>query len=406
MTDRSIVIIGAGHAGGRAADSLRSVGHRGSIVLIGSERHPPYERPPLSKDLLGGTMPLAKTYLRPLKFYEDANIVLTLGTSAVAIDRRAQRIELSDGNAIPYDALMLTMGARARRLPIPGGATKRVLYLRDAEDSLMLRSQLKPGIRLAIIGGGFIGLEVAATARRIGAHVRIVENARYPLARVAPREIGEYVARLHSRHGVIVDTGVRITEIEDTTHSIVIRTEAGGMIEADLVVVGVGAVPNTELAESADLNVDDGVLVDEYGRTSDPTIFAAGDVTRHFNPLIGQAIRLESWQNAQNQPAAVAKVMVGGTEPFAEVPWFWTDQFDMNLQMAGIADGCDQLVWRGSPDDSSFTLFHLAQGKPIAATAVNNARDMRFARALIARRQSVDVCALSDKAARLQDLLH
>lgn len=404
MTEPSIVIVGAGHAGGRAAEALRSAGHGGKIVLIGSELHPPYERPPLSKELLAGKLRVEKTYLRPRQFYDDANIELLLGTSATGIDRRAQRIELSDGRTVPYDALMLTTGARARRPPIPGNSSSRILYLRNIEDCLTLQKYLHAEIRLAVIGAGFIGLEVAATARRLGAHVTIVESAPYPLARVAPREIGEYVARLHYRNGVIVHTGVRIAEIKQTNHSISLCPNAGGIIEADLAIVGVGAIPNTDLAEEAGLNIEDGVLVDEYGYTSDPNIFAAGDVTRHFNPLIGRRIRLESWQNAQNQSVAVAKVIVGGKEPFSEAPWFWTDQYEMNLQMVGIATDSDQLVWRGTPDDPSFTLFHLADGKPIAATTVNNAREMRFARILVALRRPVDAKALSDKTVKLHDL--
>lgn len=404
MTNRSIVIIGAGHSGGRAAEGLRRAGHRGPIVLIGSEIHPPYERPPLSKDLLSGKTPVEKTYLLPLKYYAEAEITLEVGATATAIDARAQRVDLADGRNIPYDALMLTTGARARRLSLPGGAGKRVLYLRDIEDALALRAQIKPGLRLAVIGAGFIGLEVAATARRAGAEVTVVEYANHPLARVAPQEIGEFVAGLHRRNGVVLQTGTAVTGMEDTGHSILLRTKAGETFEADLVVVGIGAVPNLELAVAAGLKVDDGILVDEYGRTSDSNIFAAGDVTRHFNPLIGRTIRLESWQNAQNQATAVAKIMSGGNERFSEVPWFWTDQFDMNLQMAGAPNGWDQLVWRGAPDDSSFTLFHLAQGKPVAATTVNNARDMRFARMLIARGQPADPATLADKANKLQDL--
>lgn len=401
----SVVIVGAGHAGGRAAETLRSAEHRGPITVIGSEKYRPYERPPLSKELLGGRLDVDKTFLRPAGFYEDARIDLALGVTAVKIDRASQRLDLSDGRSIAYDRLILTTGARPRRLTIPCEAADRIFYLRDLADSLALASQLKPGIRLAIIGAGFIGLEVAATARRMGALVTVIEYFRHPLARVAPQEIGQYLMRLHQRQGVIVHTSVRISQIDDGGQSAIIRVEGGGAIEADLIVVGIGAMPNVELAQTAGLSVNDGVLVNEFGETSDPAIFAAGDVTRHFNPVMKRALRLESWQNAQNQSVAVAKIVAGGHEPFAEVPWFWTDQFDVNLQMAGIHDDCDQLVWRGTCDEPSFTLFHLAHGKLVAATTVNNAREMRFARTLIARGQPVDVTKLADKAINLQTLL-
>ena len=404
MSEHPIVIVGAGHAGGRAAESLRSAGHKGPITLVGTETHPPYERPPLSKELLAGAIAVEKTYLRPLSYYSENGIELRLGAEAVGIDRRAQTITLKDGQKLPYDALLFTTGARARRLPIPGGDGTRVLYLRDIDDSLKLREALQPGIRLAVIGAGFIGLEVAATAKKRGASVTVLELAPQVLARVAPPEIAAHVAALHAKNGVLVRTGVAVTAIEESGAGVVLKTKDGESIVADLVAIGVGAMPNSELAAAAGLSVQDGIVVDEFGRTSDPLIYAAGDVTRHFNPLVGRAIRLEAWQNAQNQAIAVAKIMAGGTEPFCEVPWFWTDQFDMNLQTAGAPAGWDKLVWRGGPDDPGFTVFHLADGKPVAATTVNNARDMRFARMLIQRGQAVDPAALADKAVKLQDL--
>ncbi len=404
MSATHIVIVGAGHAGGRAAEALRTAGHQGAITLIGSESHPPYERPPLSKELLAGAVAVEKTYLRPLEWYPQSNIALRLGTDAVAIDARAQCVRLADGADVPYDALLLTTGARARLLPIPGGTGPRVFYLRDIADSLALRERLVPGVRLVVIGAGFIGLEVAATARKHGAAVTVLELAPQALARVLPPEIAAHVGELHTRHGVEVRTGVAVTAIEDTGRELVLLTSSGERIAADFVAVGIGAAPNTEIAAAAGLAVEDGILVDEFGRTSDPAIFAAGDVTRHFNPLVGRAIRLEAWQNAQNQAIAVAKVMAGGSEPFAEVPWFWTDQFDMNLQMAGAPGPWDRLVWRGGPGERAFTVFHLLDGVPVAATTVNNIRDMRFARMLIARKRPVDPAALADMAVKLQDL--
>lgn len=399
-----IVIVGAGHAGGRAAETLRASGHEGRITVVGTERHPPYERPPLSKELLAGAIPHEKTYLRPEVYYAETGIDLKLGTTVAAIDRKAQRLDIEGGGSLPYDALLLTTGARARRLPLPGGDGARVFYLRDIGDALALRERLADGARLVVIGAGFIGLEVAATARKRGVAVTILELTPHPLARVAASEIGEYLAELHRGKGVELRTNMKVTAIEDTRSELRVLSDGSEPIIADYVAVGIGARPNTELAEAAGIEVRDGILVDEFGRSSDPAVFAAGDVTRHFNPLLGRHIRLEAWQNAQNQGIAVAKVMAGGGEPFAEVPWFWTDQYETNLQMAGAPDRWDQVVWRGEPTDRGFTLFQLLGGKPVATVTVNNARDMRFGRMLIQRGLPVDAAALADKTVKLQEL--
>jgi 3-phenylpropionate/trans-cinnamate dioxygenase ferredoxin reductase component len=399
-----IVIAGAGHAGGRAAEALRAAGHKGAITLVGAERYPPYERPPLSKEVLAGTMPVEKTYIRQAGWWSEQGIELTLGTEATGIDRKEQRLYLKDGTALPYDALIITTGARPRILRIPGGEGPRVLYLRDIDDSLTLREKLVPDMRLVIIGAGFIGLEVAATARKRGAKVTVLELAPHVLARVAPTEIADYVAELHRRNGVEIRTGVNVTAIEDHGSEVAIVTADGERIPADYVAAGIGARPNTEIAQEAGLAVEDGLKVDAFGRSSDPQIFAAGDVTRHWNPIVGASIRLEAWQNAQNQAIAVAKVVAGGDKPFAEVPWFWTDQFDMNLQMAGAPPAWDRLVFRGEPAERSFTVFHLKDGKPVAVTTVNATRDMRWGRMMIERGLLVDPALLADKNVKLQDL--
>jgi 3-phenylpropionate/trans-cinnamate dioxygenase ferredoxin reductase subunit len=403
--ERHVVIVGAGHAGGRAAEALRSAGHNGRVTLIGSEAYPPYERPPLSKELLAGAIPHEKTFLRPASYYAEADIELNLGATVAAIDRAAQRLALGAGGTIPYDALLLTTGARARRLALPGGEGPRIFYLRDIDDALALRERLQEGTRLAVIGAGFIGLEVAATARKRGGIVTVLELAPHPLARVAAPEIGEFLGAVHRREGVDLRTGVRVTAIEDMRDGLRIIADGSDPILADYAAIGIGAQPNSELAEAAGIETSDGILVDQFGRSSDPAIYAAGDVTRHFNPLLGRHIRLEAWQNAQNQGIAVAKVIAGGSDAFAEVPWFWTDQYEINLQMAGAPDRWDRVVWRGEPSDPGFTLFQLLDGKPVAAVTVNNARDMRFARMLIQRGRAVDPAVLGDKAAKLQDLL-
>jgi 3-phenylpropionate/trans-cinnamate dioxygenase ferredoxin reductase subunit len=403
-SDRHIVIVGAGQAGGRAAEALRAAGFPGRVTLVGSEQHPPYERPPLSKELLAGAIEHEKTYLNPEAFYAEKDIGLRLGVTVGAIDRKGQRIELEDGSTLPYDALLLTTGARARRLPLPGGDGARVFYLRDIADSLALRERLTEGTRLAVIGAGFIGLEVAATARKRGGQVTVLEMAAHPLARVAAPELGDYLAALHRAKGVELKTGVKVIGIEDTGSEARILLENLPPVIADYVAVGIGAQPNTELAHAAGIEVRDGIIVDQFGRSNDAAVFAAGDVTRHFNPLLGRHIRLEAWQNAQNQGIAVAKVMAGGDQPFSEVPWFWTDQFETNLQMAGAPDKWDTVVFRGAPTDPGFTLFQLLDGKVVAAVTVNNAREMRFGRLLIQNGKIVDPALLGDKTTKLQDL--
>lgn len=404
-SDHHLVILGAGHAGGRAAEALRAAGFAGKVTLVGSETHPPYERPPLSKELLAGSCEVERAYLKPPAFYETARIALRLGVPVLAIERTAQRLHLGDGTDLPYDSLLLTMGARARRLDIPGADGARVHYLRDIDDCLKLRGALGAGRRLIVIGAGFIGLEAAAVARGHGCAVTILEAAATPLARVAPPALGGFFAALHRGHGVDLRTGAAVTAIAAHGEDSVVTLASGETLSADAILVGIGAVPNSELAAQAELAVDDGILVDAQGRSADPRIFAAGDVTRHFNPLLGRRIRLESWQNAQNQAIAVAKVMAGGAEPYAELPWFWSDQYDVNLQTAGAPERWDDIVWRGRAEDGRFTLFYLDRGIPVGGATVNNARDMRFVKLLATQAKPVDPARLADPAVKLADLV-
>ncbi len=399
-----IVIVGAGHSGGRAAEALRAAGFGGKITLVGSESHPPYERPPLSKDLLAGKITADRTYLKPAAFYAESGIELRLGATVTEIDRAAQRLRLADGGTMPYDKLLLTTGARPRRLAIPGGEGAPIFYLRDIDDAMALRQAIGAGKHLVVIGAGFIGLEGAAIARRLDCAVTVIELAATPLARVAASEIGEFFAALHRRNGVDLRTGASVTAIDAKDGKVAVATSTGEALVADAVLVGIGAVPNTELARAAGLVVDDGIVVDQFGFTADPNVFAAGDVTRHFNPLLGRSVRLEAWQNAQNQAIAVAKVMAGGETPYAELPWFWSDQYDINFQTAGAPLRWEQLVWRGRPEDGRFTLFYLDGGVPVAGATVNNARDMRFIKLLVAQGKPVDPARLGDPAVKLQDL--
>jgi len=404
VSDDSIIIVGAGQAGGCAAAALRDAGYTGRITLIGKEVHFPYERPPLSKGVLSGDVALDTVFLRNSDWYESSRIEVRLGTGIADIDRGQKRVIAENGETFFYGKLLLTTGARARKLALPGSANSEIIYLRGIDDAFLLQDRLRPGRKVAIIGAGFIGLEIAATAIKLGCDVEIFAVAPGPLGRVMPDEIANILVRKHADNGVRFRFRATVSTVDRQGSRILLRLADGESTEADVVIAGIGAVPNDELASRAGLDVSNGIVVDEFGRTSDPAIFAAGDVTRHYNPLLKQQIRLEAWQNAQNQAIAVANVMVGGKLPFAEVPWLWSDQFDMNLQIAGHPADWDELVWRGEPEDKQSMIFQLMGGIPVGAIAINNARDMRFARQLIARAKAVEPRLLADKAYKLQQL--
>jgi 3-phenylpropionate/trans-cinnamate dioxygenase ferredoxin reductase subunit len=398
------IIVGAGHSGGRAAEALRAADPAREIILIGREDYPPYERPPLSKAVLAGAATAEESYIHPAAWYAENGIALRLSTGVAAIDRAARLLVLEDGTRLGYDTLLLTTGARPRGLQIMGAGAADVLYLRDIPDAERLAARLAPDVALAIIGAGFIGLEVAAAARLFGSTVHVIEMAPQPLGRVVDPAIGHWIAELHRRHGVFLHLGrsVRAIEPEGVAQRLIL--DDGTRIVADFVVAGIGAVPNTELAVAAGLVVHDGIITDAEGRTSDPAIRAAGDCTRHFNPLLGRYIRLESWQNAQDQAMAVARCMANIKHPYAEIPWFWSDQYDMNLQMLGIAEPGAPLIWRGDPDEGSFIAFSLAAGRIAAATGINRAKEMAAVRRIMQHGRIVDPTILADPAARLAAL--
>jgi len=402
MNKQRTVIIGAGQAGGTVAASLRQLGYTGSITLVGDERWPPYERPPLSKALLQGTIEIDKTFLRSADFYSEQDITLVTDRRVSAIDRAGRLLQLDNGEALPYDQLVIATGARARRLNVPGSDSPNIHVLRGIDDALALRAALVPSARLLIVGGGFIGLEIAASARALGIAVTVIEQATTLMGRVLPSAMAEYLASVHASHGVDIRTGVTLLGFEARPDGGVTAQTSAGPIEADVVAVGIGSIPNTELAQAAGLNMDDGVLVDEFGLTSDENIWAAGDVTRHFSPFLGRHVRLESWKNAQNQAIAVAKAIAGQPVPYAELPWLWSDQYDLNLQLAGLPQGGEQLVWRGTPEDGRFTVLGLTDGRPSFAITVNQPRDMRFAQQLIIRATPVDPLLLADVGTPLQ----
>ena len=400
----SIVIIGAGHAGGRAAEALRAAGFAGRIALIGAESHLPYERPPLSKELLAGTMEVEKLTFNPDSFYAEKNIDLHLGIEAQEIELNLKRVRLSDDTDLHFDKLLLATGGRVRRLSCPGAGLSGVHYVRDINDTLRLRPELEDGRRVVVIGGGFIGLEVAATARKRGCHVTVVELADQVLARVADPSVGALVADMHRANGVHILTGVSVERLEGDTEVAEVVCTDGETIDTDLVVAGIGILPNKEIAAEAGIECANGITCDEFGQTSAAGVYAAGDVAFHYNPILKRHLRLESWANAQNGAIAVARNMVLDPVPYAEVPWFWSDQYDLNLQVAGAPESWDRLVVRGDPAAKKGVVFYMAADSVVGATAFNQGREMRFLKRLIETGKAVADVDLADEGKKLRDL--
>ncbi|MCX5517052.1 FAD-dependent oxidoreductase [Kaistia defluvii] len=406
----AILVIGAGEAGARAAMALRENGFEGQVTLLGEEAHRPYERPPLSKAALTDEAePEAAFILTPDRL-DEHGIRHLGGRAATAIDRAAHAVELADGGWLRYDRLLIATGARARKLAVPGAGPENVLYLRTLEEARALRSRLAPGAHIAIIGGGFIGLELAAAARARGAEVMLIELAPRLLARAVPAAIADVIATRHAAAGVRLLTGIGIERIEAEGERHAIRLSTGERIPCDGILAGIGAVAETGLAERAGLAIDNGVAVDARLATSDPDIFAAGDCCSFPHPLYdGRRLRLEAWRNAQDQGNAAAKSMLGGSGAYDAVPWFWSDQYDLTLQIAGLPDEGHETVTRDLGDGARLD-FHLAtDGRLVAASAVGPngriARDVRLAEMLIARRATPDKAALADGSVKLKGLL-
>ncbi|TIO08983.1 FAD-dependent oxidoreductase [Mesorhizobium sp.] len=405
---KGMVIIGAGECGGRAALALRDLGYDGPVTLVGDEPHLPYERPPLSKEAMADDAPEIKAIASDAVLAERS-IRHIHSVQAVAIDRAAHGVHLSDGSVLPYDRLLLATGSIPRKLPMPGlGA--RCVYLRTFNDALAIRAHLSAGNRIAIVGGGFIGLELATAARRLGATVTVIEAQPRILMRGVPAEIAKIIHEAHEAEGVKILCGDGIAAIADDGAEVRITLAGGQDIVADLAVIGIGAVPVTGLAAEAGLAIDNGIAVDAELRTGDPDIFAAGDCCSF--PLAvygGRRVRLEAWRNAQEQGALAARNMLGAGEAHAAVPWFWSDQYGLTLQIAGLSDEGSKVV-RRDLDDGAFILFHLAEdGRLVAASGIGPgnsvARDIRLAEMLIARRAKPAPEALGSQTVKLKSLL-
>ncbi|OLP59199.1 ferredoxin reductase [Xaviernesmea oryzae] len=407
-----IVIVGAGECGARAAFALRERGYQGPLTLVGAERHLPYERPPLSKALsMDGPKLVAS-----LDAYQEAGITLMLATEARGIDRQAKALRLAgaDGETtLAYDRLLLTTGARPRRLPGMTDASRYIRTLRTADDAAALTQAFSAGQHVVLIGGGFIGLELAATARQRGAAVTLLEAGPRILARGVPAEMAEIVAKRHSAEGVRILTGATMTALTEHEGGAEIKLGSGERLEADLVLVGIGAVPNVELAAAAGLAIDNGIAVDRHLTTSDPLIFAAGDCCSFPLPPgadgTSRRVRLEAWRNAQEQAALAAANLLGEQAVHAAVPWFWSDQYDLTLQVAGLAQEGDRIVRRDMGAEA-LILFHLdSEGRLTAAAGIGPgnavARDIRLAEMMIANGARPDPTALASSATKLKSLL-
>jgi 3-phenylpropionate/trans-cinnamate dioxygenase ferredoxin reductase subunit len=403
--DAHVVIVGAGHAGGTLAALLRQYGHAGPVTLVGEEPIPPYQRPPLSKAWLKGEADAESLALKPLEFYAENRIDFRPSVRAERIDRQRKVLALSDGTELAYDFLVLATGARPIRLPIPGADLEGILELRTAADAEALKGALGPGRTMAVVGGGYIGLEAAASARALGAEAVVLEREPRILARVAGEVLSSFFRTLHEGHGVRFLTGASVTGFRGEGGKVTgVELADGRVIACDLALVGVGAVPNQELAQEAGLDVNRGVVVDLEARTSDPSIFAIGDVTLRPMPIYGRDFRMESVPNALEQAKQAACAITGRPAPAGETPWQWSDQYDIKLQIAGYNFDSDQTLVRGDPASGRFAIFHLQGDKVQAVEAINSPPEFMMGRQLIGSRRPVDKQRLADPSISMKEV--
>ncbi len=397
-----MVIVGAGHAAGQAAASLRQEGYEGEITIIGDEPHIPYQRPPLSKQYLAGEQGLERVYLRPEKFYADKEITLRMGVSVTAIDTQAHTVTTDDGETIGYEKLLLATGSRPRILNVPGSDLAGIHYLRTIADVDGIRAELAEGRRLVIVGGGYIGLEVASVGIQAGLEVHVLEMEERILQRVTTPEMSDYYHQLHTGRGVHIHTSTMVSGF--TGEGRVGAVQCGDEeIAADIVVVGIGIIPNVEVAQAAGIECDNGIVVDEGCRTSADDVFAAGDCTNHPNPLLHRRLRLESVPNAMEQARVAAANMCGADKVYESSPWFWSDQYELKLQMVGFSADGDTQVVRGDKAANQFAVFYLKDGAVVAADAVNSPKEFMVCKQLVGK--PVDAARLGDPDVELKSLL-
>jgi len=401
---KNVVIVGAGHAAGQVVASLLQKKFDGRITLLGAERWYPYQRPPLSKKFLAGEMSAERLYFKPQSFYDAPNIEVHLGTTVTVIDRAAQSVATADGRSFDYDFLVIATGSRPRELALPGSGLDGIHYLRGIDDVEGIRADMGRGKRMVIVGAGYIGLEVAAVANRLGQHVTLVEMADRVMSRVVSPQLSKFYQDVHTANGVQLrlSTGIDGFAGEDCVTDAILQNDE--RLPAETVVIGIGIVPNIELARDAGLDVSDGVIVDDHCRTSDPNIYAVGDCTWHPNGVLGMELRLESVHNALEQAKTAAANICGADLCYAQVPWFWSDQYDLKLQIAGLSQGYDDVVIRGDMTGHSFSCLYLRQGELIAVDAVNSPKDFVQSKPLIAAHTRIDRDTLANTDVELKDM--
>jgi len=402
VTER-VVIVGAGHAAGQIVASLKQQQFAGRIVLVGDEPYFPYQRPPLSKKFLAGQMSAERLYFKPASFYDDDRIDVRLDTHVDSIERNAKQVTTTEGERIGYDKLILALGSRARKVQVPGSELAGVHYLRGIADVERIQANLSKGKRLVIIGAGYIGLEVAAVCRELGLDVTVIEMADRVMSRVVSPHVSDFYQLEHNNHGVKLLLSTRLAAFQGKKRVKSVATDNGHIIPANLVVVGVGIVPNTEIAAAAGLDVDDGIIVDDQCQTSDPDVYAVGDCTSHPNSIYRRRLRLESVHNALEQAKTAASNICGIEAHYSQVPWFWSDQYDLKLQIAGLSADYDEVVLRGEPASRSFACLYLKDGSLIAVDAINSPHEFMQSKALIANHAVCDPERLADTTVALKD---
>ena len=402
MSER-IVIVGAGHAAGQVIATLKQKQYGGSIVLVGEEAFLPYQRPPLSKKFLAGEMLAERLHFKPQSFYADANIEIRLKTRITSIDAAAKTVVTDAQDSISYDTLILAIGSRVREINVEGSELSGVHYLRSIDDVNAIRDAFGNAQRIVIIGAGYIGLEVAAVTCQLGLDVTVLEMEDRVMSRVVSEQVSKFYQREHLARGVHLELSSGLKAIHGDAGVSAVETMDGRMIDADLVIVGVGILPNSELAEAAGLATNDGIVVDDHCRTSDPDIYAVGDCTSHPSKIYGRQLRLESVHNALEQAKTAAANVCGEDLTYSQVPWFWSDQYDLKLQIAGLSEGYDAVVIRGNPEERSFACIYLRDGRIIAVDAINAPRDFTQAKALIANAATPDLDKLADSKTMLED---
>ena len=395
MTEH-LIVVGAGQAAAQAAQTLRQLNYRGAITLLGEEPYAPYQRPPLSKKYFSGEMPRERLLLRPHTSYADKGIALEVSTRVEELDTAARSLRLHDGRTLRYDKLLIATGSRPRTLAVPGAELAGVHHVRTIADIDALNADLSTGARIVVIGGGYIGLEMASGARQRGFTVTVLEAADRVLGRVVCEQVSSFFTDLHRAAGVEIHVGAAVRALHGSTRVDTVETADGRRFPCDAVIVGIGIVPNVELAAATGLECSNGIRVDEHARTADPDVLACGDCTSHPLPLYARSVRLESVPNAIHQAKVAAATLLGSPSAYSEIPWFWSDQYDVKMQIVGLSHGHDTTVLRGDPAQKSFAVYYLANRRLLAVDAVNSPREFAHAKKLIGAAFTIDADVLRD----------